>query len=60
MIIGFFIVSAVPALRNIFALTELTLFEWALILGTTIIWMFAVRFFWRHSITARFLGIKYA
>ena len=60
LIIGFFIISAVPFLRNIFALTELTLFEWGLILGATVIWLFAVRFFWRHSITARFLGIKYA
>jgi cation-transporting ATPase E len=60
LIIGFFIVSAVPALRGIFALTELTLFEWALIFGVTAIWLLAVRFFWRHSITARFLGIKYA
>ena len=58
--IGFFVVSAVPALRGIFALTELTLFEWGLIIGATVIWLFAVRFFWRHSITARFLGIKYA
>jgi cation-transporting ATPase E len=60
LLIGFFIVSAVPALRSIFALSELTPFEWTLILITTVIWMFAVRFFWRHSITARFLGIKYA
>ena len=47
-------------LRDFFALTEMTPFEWALVFGTTIIWLFAVRFFWRHSITARFLGIKYA
>ncbi len=60
LIMGFFIVSAVPALRSIFALTELTLFEWALILGATVIWLFTARFFWRHRITARFLGIKYA
>jgi hypothetical protein len=50
----------VPALRSIFALTQLTPFEWVLIIGATLIWLFAVRFFWRHSITARFLGIKYA
>ena len=60
LIISFFVVSAVPALRNLFALSELTLFEWALTCGATLIWMFAVRFFWRHSITARFLGIQYA
>ena len=60
LIIAFFIISAVPVLRTFFALTELTPFEWALVCGTTIVWMFAVRFFWRHSITARFLGIKYA
>ena len=60
LIIGFFVISAVPMLRNIFALSELTPFEWVLICGATIIWMFAVRFFWRHSITARFLGIQYA
>ncbi|HTP07045.1 MAG TPA: HAD-IC family P-type ATPase [Anaerolineae bacterium] len=60
LIIVFFIVAFVPALRNIFALQEMTPFEWVLVCGTTIIWMFAVRFFWRHSITARFLGIKYA
>ena len=51
---------AVPPLRNIFALTDLTPFEWALVIGTTIVWTLLVRFFWRHSITARFLGIKYA
>jgi hypothetical protein len=50
----------VPALRSIFALSELTLFEWTLTIGATVIWLFAVRFFWRHSITARFLDIKYA
>ena len=60
LIIGFFIISAIPFLRDFFALTEMTPFEWALVCGTTIIWLFAVRFFWRHSITARFLGIKYA
>jgi cation-transporting ATPase E len=60
LMIGFFIISAVPALRSIFALTQLTPFEWVLIVGATLIWLFAVRFFWRHSITARFLGIKYA
>ncbi len=60
LIIGFFVISAVPMLRDIFALSELTPFEWALICGATIIWLFAVRFFWRHSITARFLGIQYA
>ena len=60
LIVTFFIISAVPALRNLFALTELTPFEWVLICGATLIWMFAVRFFWRHNITARFLGIKYA
>jgi cation-transporting ATPase E len=60
LIIAFFIISAVPFLRGFFAMTQLTLFEWALVCGTTIIWMFAVRFAWRHSITARFLGIKYA
>ena len=60
LIVGFFIISAIPALRNFFALTELTPFEWALVCSATIIWMFAVRFFWRHSITARFLGIQYA
>jgi cation-transporting ATPase E len=60
LIIAFFIISAIPFLRGFFALTELTPFEWALVCGTTIIWLFAVRFFWRHSITARFLGIKYA
>ncbi len=58
--IVFLIVSAVPALRNIFALSALTPFEWVLICGATILWMFAVRFSWRHSITARFLGIRYA
>jgi cation-transporting ATPase E len=60
LIVGFFIISAVPALRDIFALTELTLFEWALILVMTVIWLLVVRFFWRRNITARFLGIKYA
>ncbi len=55
----FFIVSAVPALRSIFALSELTLFEWTLVMVTTVIWLFAVRFLWRRNITARFLGIKY-
>jgi hypothetical protein len=31
-----------------------------LIISATIVWLFAVRFLWRHSLTARFLGIKYA
>ena len=31
-----------------------------LVIGATLIWTFIVRFFWRHNITARFLGIKYA
>jgi cation-transporting ATPase E len=57
LIIIFFIISAVPALRSIFALSELTLFEWV-ICGRHICCS-PVRFFW-HSITARFLGIKYA
>ncbi len=60
LIVAFFIISAIPALRDFFALSEMTLIEWALVCGTTILWMFAVRFFWRHNITARFLGIKYA
>jgi cation-transporting P-type ATPase E len=60
LIIAFFIIAMVPFLRGFFAMTQLTLFEWVLVCGTTIIWMFAVRFAWRHSITARFLGIKYA
>jgi cation-transporting ATPase E len=60
LIAGFFVVSVVPALRNIFALTELTPFEWVLIVGATLIWLFLVRLAWRHNITARFLGIKYA
>ena len=60
LIVVFFFISAAPALRSFFALTELTPFEWALVCGATIVWMFAVRFFWRHSITARFLGIQYA
>jgi cation-transporting ATPase E len=60
LIVAFFIISALPFARDFFALTEMTPFEWALVCGATVIWMFAVRFFWRHSITARFLGIKYA
>ena len=60
LMIGFFIIMAVPPLRNIFAMTDLTPFEWALIIGTTLAWTLLVRFTWRHSITARFLGIKYA
>ncbi|NTU63417.1 MAG: HAD-IC family P-type ATPase [Chloroflexi bacterium] len=59
LIVAFFIISAIPFARDFFALTEMTPFEWVLVCGTTIIWMLAVRFFWRHSITARFLGIKY-
>ncbi len=59
LIVGFFIISAVPALRNLFALRELNMFEWALTLGATVIWLFTVRFFWRQNITARFLGIQY-
>jgi cation-transporting ATPase E len=59
LIAAFFIISAVPALRDAFALTELTVFEWLLTLGATVTWMFAVRFSWRHRLTARFLGIKY-
>ena len=60
LIIGFFIIAAIPPLRGFFALTELTPFEWGLVCLTTIVWLWAVRFFWRHSITARFLGINYA
>jgi cation-transporting ATPase E len=56
----FFIVMAVPFLRNIFAMSALTPFEWALVLGTTLVWTLLVRLAWRHNITARFLGIKYA
>ena len=59
LIIGFFIIAAIPPLRGFFALTELTLFEWGLVCGATLLWLITVRFFWRHSITARFLGIKY-
>ncbi len=60
LMIAFFIISAVPSLRSIFALRELSWSEWAMTLGATVIWLFAVRFFWRHSVTARFLGIQYA
>jgi cation-transporting ATPase E len=60
LIIAFLIISALPFARDFFALTELTPFEWILVMTATIVWLFAVRFFWRHSITARFLGIKYA
>jgi cation-transporting ATPase E len=60
LMIGFLIISAVPTLRTIFALRELTPLEWLLVCGTTIVWLLAVRLFWRHNITARFLGIQYA
>lgn len=59
LMIAFFVISAVPELRSIFALSQLTRVEWTLTIGTTTLWLFAVRFFWRHNITARFLGIKY-
>ncbi len=60
LIIAFIIISAVPFLRDFFALTRLTPFEWILVGLATLLWMFTVRFFWRRSITARFLGIKWA
>jgi cation-transporting ATPase E len=60
LMLGFFVIMAVPFLRDIFALRVLNLLEWGLIIAATLIWIFLVRFSWRHHITARFLGIKYA
>jgi cation-transporting P-type ATPase E len=60
LLIAFFVMMAVPFLRNIFAMSALTPFEWVLVIGTTLVWTFLARFAWRHNITARFLGIKYA
>jgi len=60
LMLGFFIIMAVPFLRDVFALRVLNPLEWGLIIAATLIWTFLVRFSWRHHITARFLGIKYA
>jgi len=60
LLIGFTIISIVPALRGIFALSPLGLLEVGLITVALLLWLFLVRFFWRRRIIARFLGVKMA
>jgi cation-transporting ATPase E len=60
LLIGFTIISIVPALRGIFALSPLGLLEVGLIVIALFLWLFLVRFFWRRRIIARFLGVKLA
>lgn len=60
LLISFLIVSIVPMLRRIFALSPLGLPEVGLIAVALILWLFLVRFFWRRRIIARFLGVKMA
>jgi cation-transporting ATPase E len=54
----FCVVTLLPPLRWWFMLTTLGLQEYLLLLGALIVWLFAVRAFWRLHLLSRFLGLK--
>lgn len=58
LLLAFTVISLVPALRHVFALSALKLVEWLLVGAATAIWFGVVRLFYRRRILTRFLGIK--
>jgi cation-transporting ATPase E len=54
---AFVIVNLTP-LRGIFALAPIGWIEALTVLVTLIVWLFAVRWFWRQRVIARFIGSK--
>ena len=54
----FVMVELVAPLRDTFALTSLTLVEWGLVSGATLLWLPLLRWIWRTESVARYLGMK--
>jgi cation-transporting ATPase E len=57
LLLVFLIISVVPGLRSLFLLSPLTVQEYAVVLGTVVIWLLIVRWIWRARLLGRFLGV---
>jgi cation-transporting ATPase E len=57
LLLVFVIISLVPGLRSLFLLAPLSVQEYALVLGTAVLWLFIVRWIWRTGLLGRFLGV---
>jgi cation-transporting ATPase E len=54
----YLVILAVPGLRNFFELYPLEFIHYLGIGLAAVLWALVVRFFWRHALLDRFLGIK--
>jgi cation-transporting ATPase E len=54
----FGVAVALPGFRGVFELQTLDWIDAALIAGAVLVWLFAVRFAWRHSLLERFFAVK--
>ncbi|HEV2404788.1 MAG TPA: HAD-IC family P-type ATPase, partial [Ktedonobacterales bacterium] len=53
----FVVISLVPPLRAMFALSALGFEEYLLVAGATLVWLFAVRATWRLRLLSRYLSV---
>ena len=53
----FLVITVLPPLRNLFALTSLGVQEYLLVAGATLVWLFAVRAVWRWRLLGRYLSV---
>ncbi len=58
LMLAFLVISDVPALRTLFALSSLEPRYIPLIIAALVVWLFLVRFFWRWRLIERFLGME--
>ena len=58
LLAAFTVISIVPTLRAVFALSTLGALEVGVVSAGVLLWLLLVRFFWRRQIITRFLGMK--
>ncbi len=58
MFLGLIAINVVPALRDLFELRVLTVFDYALVLGLAFGWMLLMRVIWQRHLFARLLGAE--
>ncbi|MBZ0290734.1 MAG: cation-translocating P-type ATPase, partial [Anaerolineae bacterium] len=55
--IVYIVIMAVPGLRDFFELMPLGVTDWLIVVGSLLVWLFVLRFFWRAKIFTRFLRL---
>ncbi len=58
ILVVFGVIMFVPPLRQFFELMPLQWFDYGIITGITLVWMFVLRFIWRRNLFERFLNLE--